>query len=297
MKSDKNILIAFILNLGFSVFEFIGGTITNSVAIISDSIHDMGDSLSIGVAYFLEKLSKRKPDDKYTYGYIRYSVMGSLISTLILVVGSVFVIYNAIKRIYNPVEINYNGMIIFAIFGVVINFIAAYVTKDGHSLNQSAVSLHMFEDVLGWVVVLVGAIVMRFSDITIIDSILSILVALFIMKHAFGHLKSVIDLFMEKIPEDIDLEELINHLLDIKGVKNVHHIHIWSIDGYNNYATMHVVCDGNHTKIKKLIKEEMMEHNICHTTVEIESLDEECFDDKCVIKDNNFGGHHHHHHH
>ena len=296
MKSDKNILIAFILNLSFSIFEFVGGSITNSVAIISDSIHDMGDSLSIGVAYFLEKISKRKPDDKYTYGYIRYSVMGSLISMLILVVGSIFVIYNAVKRIFNPVAINYDGMIIFAIFGVVINFIAAYVTKGGHSLNQSAVSLHMFEDVLGWIVVLIGAIVMRFTDINVIDSVLSIIVALFIMKHAIGHLKSVVDLFMEKIPDGVDIEELKDHLLDIKGVKNVHHIHIWSIDGYNNYATMHVVCDGNHTKIKKLIKEEMIEHNICHTTVEIESLDEECFDDKCVIKDNNVGGHHHHHH-
>ena len=296
MKSDKNILIAFILNLSFSIFEFVGGTITNSVAIISDSIHDMGDSLSIGVAYFLEKLSKRKPDDKYTYGYIRYSVMGSLISTLILVVGSIFVIYNAVKRIFNPVVINYDGMIIFAIFGVVINFIAAYVTKGGHSLNQSAVSLHMFEDVLGWIVVLIGAIVMRFTDINVIDSVLSIIVALFIMKHAFIHLKSVVDLFMEKIPDGVDIEELQDHLLDIKGVKNVHHIHVWSIDGYNNYATMHVVCDGNYAKIKKLIKEEMIEHNICHTTVEIESLDEECFDDKCVIKDNNVGEHHHHHH-
>ena len=296
MKSDKNILIAFILNLSFSIFEFVGGSITNSVAIISDSIHDMGDSLSIGVAYFLEKISKRKPDDKYTYGYIRYSVMGSLISMLILVVGSIFVIYNAVKRIFNPVAINYDGMIIFAIFGVVINFIAAYVTKGGHSLNQSAVSLHMFEDVLGWIVVLIGAIVMRFTDINVIDSVLSIIVALFIMKHAIGHLKSVVDLFMEKIPDGVDIEEVKEHLLDIKGVKNVHHIHIWSIDGYNNYATMHVVCDGNHTKIKKLIKEEMIEHNICHTTVEIESLDEECFDDKCVIKDNNVGGHHHHHH-
>ena len=296
MKSDKNILIAFILNLSFSIFEFVGGTITNSVAIISDSIHDMGDSLSIGVAYFLEKISKRKPDDKYTYGYIRYSVMGSLISTLILVVGSIFVIYNAVKRIFNPVAINYDGMIIFAIFGVVINFIAAYVTKGGHSLNQSAVSLHMFEDVLGWIVVLIGAIVMRFTDINVIDSVLSIIVALFIMKHAFIHLKSVVDLFMEKIPDGVDIEELQDHLLDIKGVKNVHHIHVWSIDGYNNYATMHVVCDGNYAKIKKLIKEEMIEHNICHTTVEIESLDEECFDDKCVIKDNNIGEHHHHHH-
>ena len=133
MKTEKNILIAFILNLVFSIFEFIGGAITNSIAIMSDSIHDMGDAMSIGISYFLEKKSMKKPDDKYTYGYVRYSVIGSTITTIILILGSLFVIYNAIKRIINPVEINYDGMIIFAVVGVVVNFLAAYYTKDGDS--------------------------------------------------------------------------------------------------------------------------------------------------------------------
>ena len=126
MKTEKNILIAFILNLGFSIFEFIGGTITNSVAIISDSIHDIGDALSIGISYFLEKISKRKPDNKYTYGYVRYSVIGSLITTTILIIGSIVVLISALSRIINPVEINYDGMILFGIIGVVVNFLAAY---------------------------------------------------------------------------------------------------------------------------------------------------------------------------
>ena len=147
-KTDKNILIAFILNLTFSIIEFVGGTFTGSVAIISDSIHDLGDALSIGISYFLERKSKKKPDEKHTYGYIRYSVLGSTITTVILLTGSILVIYNAILRIINPVEINYNGMIIFAVFGVIINFIAAYFTKEGDSLNQKSVNLHMLEDVL-----------------------------------------------------------------------------------------------------------------------------------------------------
>ena len=149
MKSEKNILIAFILNLNFSVFEFFGGIFTNSVAIISDSIHDIGDAVSIGISYFLEKKSKKQPDNTYTYGYLRYSVIGSIITTLILLVGSVLVVINAVKRILNPVDINYNGMIIFAIIGVVVNFLAAYFTRHGDSLNQKAVNLHMLEDVLG----------------------------------------------------------------------------------------------------------------------------------------------------
>ena len=296
MKTEKNILIAFILNLGFSIFEFIGGAITNSVAIVSDSIHDMGDAMSIGVSYFLEKKSKKKPDDKYTYGYLRYSVIGSTITTIILIIGSLFVIYNAIKRIINPVEINYNGMIIFAIIGTFVNFLAAYFTKEGDSLNQKSVNLHMLEDILGWAVVLIGAVIMRFTDINIIDPILSILVALFIFKNAINNFKTILDLFLEKTPNGISIRELKEHLIEIEGVKNVHHIHIWSIDGYNNYATMHIVTDGNSRKIKELVKEELREHGINHTTIEVEEKDEVCEDENCRIDTENQHYHHHHHH-
>lgn len=296
-KSEKNIFIAFILNLLFSIFEFIGGTITNSVAIISDSIHDIGDSLSIGISWFLEKKSKKKPDEKYTYGYIRYSVLGSMITTIILLVGSILVIYNAILRLINPVEINYNGMIIFAIVGVIVNFVAAYFTKEGDSLNQKSVNLHMVEDVLGWVVVLIGAIIMKFTNISIIDPILSIGVALFILINAFKNLKEIIDLFLEKTPNNVNIEEIKKHLLEIAGIKDVHHIHIWSIDGYSNYATMHIVSDGDSTKIKEQVKEELKEHGISHSTIEIEKIDEKCNETECKIEHGHEGHHHHHHHH
>ena len=104
MRSDKNILIAFVLNLAFSVFELIGGLFTNSVAIMSDALHDIGDAASIGISYFLEKKSKRQPDDVYTYGYLRYSVIGSVITVLILLTGSVLVVINAVGRIFEPQE-------------------------------------------------------------------------------------------------------------------------------------------------------------------------------------------------
>ena len=143
MKTEKNILIAFLLNLAFSIFELIGGIFTNSVAIISDALHDFGDSISIGISYILEKKSKQKPDKHYTYGYARYSTLGAVITNAILLVGSALVIINAIGRIFNPVPINYNGMIIFAVFGVVVNTLAAYFTREGDSLNQKAVNLHI----------------------------------------------------------------------------------------------------------------------------------------------------------
>ena len=295
MKSDKNILIAFILNLGFSIFEFIGGTITNSIAIISDSIHDIGDSMSIGLSYLLEKKSKKKADKKYTYGYLRYSVIGSLITTMILIIGSILVILSAVNRIIKPQIINYNGIIIFAIIGTIVNFLAAYFTKSGHSLNQKSVNLHMLEDVFGWIVVLIGAIIMKFTGIKIIDSILSISVAIFILITALKNLKVIIDLFLEKTPKGINIDEIKEHILKIKGVKDVHHIHIWSIDGYNNYATVHIVEDETNKELKQKVKQELNDLGINHTTIEFEKVNEVCCEEECSVNKDLKNTHHHHH--
>ena len=296
-KSERNILIAFILNLTFSVFEFIGGFFTGSIAIISDSIHDLGDAASIGISYFLEKKSKKQPDGKYTFGYMRYSVLGSVITTLILLVGSVAVISGAVERIINPEPINYDGMIIFAIFGVAVNFLAALVTRDGHSLNQKAVNLHMLEDVLGWVVVLAGAIVMRFTDFYLIDPIMSIGVAVFIFINAIRTLIDILKVLLVKIPEDVDVEDIKARVCAIDGVEGVHHVHAWTMDGEHNYATMHIVTDADAKTVKAAIKSELAKMGIFHATLEIEGTDEGCSELDCHVEFTESHGHHHHHHH
>jgi len=297
MKTERNILIAFILNAAFSIFEFIGGIITGSVAIVSDAVHDVGDATSIGISYFLEKKSKKQPDEEYTYGYARYSVIGGFITTLILFLGSVIVIYNAVHRIFAPTEINYDGMIIFAIVGVIVNFCAAFFTRENGSLNQKAVNLHMLEDVLGWTVVLVGAIVMRFTDFALLDPLMSIGVAVFILVNAIRNLKEVADLFLEKTPHGIDVEEIQEHISEIEGVLDVHHIHIWSMDGQNNYATMHIVTDRDAHEVKDEVREELREHGIGHATLEIETSSEHCHEKHCHVEVASHAGHGHHHHH
>ena len=297
MKSEKNILIAFILNFAFSVFELIGGIFTGSVAIRSDALHDIGDATSIGASFFLEKKSKKQPDEKYTYGYARYSVIGSVITTVILLFGSAVVIYNAINRIIEPKEINYNGMIVFAVIGVIVNLLAAMFTREGGSLNQKAVNLHMLEDVLGWIVVLIGAIVMRFTDFYIIDPIMSICVALFIFVNAIMNMKEILDIFLEKLPSGIELEEIKHHICEIDGVIDVHHIHIWTLDGQTNYATMHIVAKGETHEIKHLVRDELKEHGISHVTLEIEEEGEHCHEEHCHVEAPCSHGHHHHHHH
>ncbi len=296
MKAVRSILIAFILNLAFSVFELFGGIYTGSVAVISDAVHDLGDAVSIGISFVLERISKKKPDEKYTYGYTRYSVIGSIITTFILLFGSVAVIFNAVKRIINPSEINCNGVIIFAVVGVIVNSVAVLFTRNGDSLNSKAVNLHMLEDVLGWVVVLIGSVVMKFTGFVLIDPIMSICVSVFILINAVKNLKTIVDLFLEKTPCGTDINEIREHVCAVEGVKDVHHIHIRSFDGVNNCATMHiVVANSDFARIKAQVREELLEHGICHATLEIETEEEGCEDKNCNIEFSTHAHHHHHH--
>jgi cobalt-zinc-cadmium efflux system protein len=282
MRTERNILIAFLLNFIFSIVEFVGGIAIGSVSIISDSVHDFGDAISVGIAYFLEKKSKQIKNGTYTYGYLRYSVLGSMITTAILICGSIFAICNAANHILNPVPIRYDEMIVFAIIGVAVNLIAAKITVEKGSMNQKAVNMHMIEDVAGWIAVLFGAVVMKvldlfgISQVIILDPVLSIAIAIYIMINAIKHMKKTVDVFLEKSPQGTSTEVIKEKIKLIAGVIDVHHIHIWSLDGTTNCATMHVVVKANHAEIKKAIRAALSEINIHHTTLELESQWECC---------------------
>ena len=295
MKTDRKILAAFILNLLFSVFEFVGGIFIGSVAISSDAVHDMGDAVSIGVSYFMERKSKKGPDGKYTYGYARYSVLGALIVTVILLVGSTAMLLSAAVRIFEPKEINYDGMILFAAVGVCVNLCAAVFTRGGVSHNQKAVNLHMLEDVLGWIVVLIGAVTMRVTGFYLIDPIMSVTVSVYIIVCAVGNLKDIVVILLEKAPRGLDMATVKDLLNKIDGVVDVHHIHVWSLDGYNNFATVHIICDRDACIIKENIREILLEHGICHVTIEIESTQECCHEISCVARAKSYRHHQHDH--
>ena len=295
MKTQRNILIAFLLNLGFAVFEFVGGLLTGSVAILSDAVHDLGDAASIGVSFFMERKSKKQPDATYTYGYARFSVLGSAMTTLTLLVGTVIVIYNAVLRIFTPVPIDYNGMILFAVVGVCVNLGAALITRKGESLNQKAVNLHMLEDVLGWIVVLIGAVIIRFTDLVILDPVLSIGVAVFIGFHAVRNLKETVGIFLEKIPHGMEAEHVKEELMALTGVLDVHHIHLWTMDGQSSYATMHIVTDADAHTVKDAVREKLKALDIHHVTLELETEKEHCHARHCHVAHTSHSGHHHHH--
>ena len=224
-------------------------------------------------------------------------MLGGFITTLILILGSCAVTYNAVMRIINPVPINYDGMILFAIFGVLVNFTAAFFTRGEGSLNQRAVNLHMLEDVLGWIVVLIGAIVMRFTSLTLLDPIMSIGVAVFILISAVRGLKSALDVFLEKVPSGVDIAEIKRHILEIEGISDVHHVHVWSLDGESHHATMHIVTDADGHSIKEAVREELSEHGIIHVTLEVEQTGEHCREIECKPQITSHGAHCHHHHH
>lgn len=292
MSGQKRILIAFILNIVFSIFEFFGGLFTGSISILSDAIHDFGDAISIGFSYFMERISTKKPNDVYTYGYRRYSILGGLITILILIVGSIFMFVNSIQRLLEPVIINGDGMVALAIVGLIIN-IAGSMVVHGNSINQKAVSLHLLEDVLGWAVVLIGAIVIKFTEWYWIDPVLSIVVSIIIVIHTIKALIEIFNIFLIKTPSQVNPEIIRQSLVIVPGIYDVHSIRVWSIDGENHFATMHVVATHHGKAIKRIIRETLKKHNIYNSTIEFEDINEACTNTDIIIKNNCNCGHKH----
>ncbi len=275
MEEKENIKIAFFLNLGFSLFEIIGGLLTNSVAIFSDALHDFADSFAIAISYFLENISTKKSDKKYTYGYKRFSILGAVINSFILIIGALIVIFNSLLRIFNPVKLNLTSMFIFSIFGIAINGYATYKTSKNIDLNEKTVNLHMLEDVLGWIAVLFGTFLIKITNWNQLDTVLAMGIALFIGYKAIKNLLDAIDVMLEKTPAFIDIDLLTSELKNIKFVLDVHHVHTWSIDGEKILITMHVLVDKNLTKknfenLKNEIKVYLKKKGIEHSTIEIE---------------------------
>ncbi|MBN1954347.1 MAG: cation transporter [Anaerolineae bacterium] len=279
--TSVNIRTAFFLNLGFTVLEIIGGLWTNSLAILSDAVHDLGDSLSLGLAWFLERYSKRDQDRRFSYGYRRFSLLGALVNTIVLVVGSLLVLSRAIPRLINPEHSNAPGMILFAVGGILINGAAVLRIKDSKSLNARVIAWHLMEDVLGWLAVLIVAIVLVFADIHILDPILSILIALYVLYNVVKNMRETLSLFLQGVPENIDIAAIEGEIARIGNVLSTHHTHIWSLDGEHHVLTTHLVVDGSATKeqvlrIKEDVKQLLKENEFSHVTVEIEYGNADC---------------------
>jgi len=281
VKSNKNIQIAFFINLSFTIIELFGGLYVNSMAIISDSLHDLGDSFSLGLAWYFQKLSNRKADHIFTFGYHRFSVLGALFNALILLIGSGFIIYNSIFRIMDPEVSNPNGMLVLSILGIAINFAGAYILSKESSLNEKVIRLHLLEDVLGWVAVLIVSIVLLFQPWYILDPILSLGITIYILVNVFKNLKETVNVFLQTTPGDVDIKEIESKILELEHVDSTHHIHSWSLDGDHHVLTAHIRLKSiNDLSMLNQVKHELNQllepYKFVHTTIQTDFAQENC---------------------
>ncbi|NMH60875.1 cation diffusion facilitator family transporter [Alteromonas ponticola] len=284
---------AFWLNFVFTIVEFVGGLLTNSVAIMADAVHDLGDTLSIGMAWILAKLGKQQADDTFTYGFKRLSLLGALINGVILVGGSIWVLTESIPRLLSPEMPVTEGMMALALLGVIVNGVAAFKLHGGHTLNEKVLNWHLLEDMFGWVAVLIVAIVLHFFPFPILDPILSIGFTLFILFNVVRHIRQTLKLFLQATPDDGMQKQIQHELRSLEQVKDMHHLHFWSLDGEHHVLTAHLV---THTdlppaalkQLKQSVDAALAPFNLGHTTIEIEMPGESC-------RDETLNGHVHHH--
>lgn len=274
--SSKNIKIVFFLNLGFAFFELIGGYFTNSMAIMSDALHDFGDCVSLAVAWGFQKKADKKRDDKYSYGYKRFSLLGSIFLSVVLATSSIYILIEAIGRLQNPEPVDASGMLWLAIAGVAVNLLAAVRLKKGSSLSEKAVFIHIMEDVLGWVAVLIASIVMIFVELPILDPIMSIVITVWVLYNVYKNLMSVFNVLLQGVPSDVDVDKLSSDILKLDEIESIHDIHIWSFDGEDHAMTLHVVSQDQSPELKQTIRKIAEKHHIIHITIEVDKSNEDC---------------------
>ena len=277
MKSSKNMTIAFLLNFSFAIIEFIFGLLFNSSAILADAIHDSGDALAIGLSTLFEKISTKKEDQKYTLGYKRYSLLGALLTSVILLIGSTLVIVENIPKLFAPERVNYDGMLVLGIVAIVVNTAASRVVSHGHSHNESILSLHFLEDILGWVAVVVVSLILRFTDWYFLDPLLSLIIAGFILSKALPKFWENIQIFLDHVPSDVDLGQLYQEIAALENVRAITQLNVWTTDGLEKFAMLHICLENPNllAETQASLRQKLLAHGIAKVTIQTdESLQE-----------------------
>ena len=240
MKTKHAVWLAFFLNLSYAIVEFIAGGIFGSSAVLADSVHDLGDAIAIGVSAFLETISNREEDSHYTLGYKRFSLLGAMVTAVILMTGSVLVILGNITKLFHPQAVNDEGILWLGIIAVSVNVIASLVVRKGKTKNESILSLHFLEDTLGWVAVILMAIVLRFTDWYILDPLLSLVISIFILSKAIPRFWSTLKIFLDAVPEGVDIKQVKSDLEQLDHVASINQLNLWTMDGLEKNAIVHV---------------------------------------------------------
>ena len=277
MKSSRNMTIAFLLNFSFAIIEFIFGLLFHSSAVLADAIHDTGDALAIGLSTLFEKISTRKEDRNYTLGYKRYSLLGALLTSVILLVGSTLVIVENVPKLFAPEKVNYDGMLVLGIVAVVVNTAASRVVSHGHSHNESILSLHFLEDILGWLAVVGVSIILRFTNWYFLDPLLSLVIAGFILSKALPKFWENIQIFLDHVPSDVDLSQLYQEIAVLENVRAITQLNVWTTDGLEKYAMLHICLENPNllAETQAVLRQKLLAYGIAKVTIQTdESLQE-----------------------
>ena len=273
MKAKYTVWVAFFLNLTYAIVEFIAGGVFGSSAVLADSVHDLGDAISIGISAFLETISNREEDRQYTLGYKRFSLLGALVTAVILITGSILVILENTTKLFNPQPVNDEGILWLGMIAVTINVLASLVVRKGQTKNESILSLHFLEDTLGWLAVILMAIVLRFTDWYILDPLLSLVISIFILTKVLPRFWSALKIFLEAVPEGVEAGNLEKDLETLTNVNSVNQLSIWSMDGLENNAIIHI-CIKDWEKImetKEAVRQFLEERGVQNITIEVDS--------------------------
>ena len=273
MSSKTSIWLAFFLNLSYAIVEFIAGGIFGSSAVLADSVHDLGDAMAIGLSALLETISNREEDRQYTLGYKRFSLLGAMLTAVILMIGSVLVILENITKIAHPQPVNENGILWLGIIAVVINVLASLVVRKGKTKNESILSLHFLEDTLGWLAVILMAIILRFTDWYILDPLLSLVISIFILTKAIPRFWSALKIFLDAVPEGVDIKQVKKDLEQLDHVASVNQLNLWTMDGLEKNAIVHVCLEEiEHIEYcKESIRNLLKDYGFQNVTVEVDA--------------------------
>lgn len=296
MSSKTSIWLAFFLNLSYAIVEFIAGGIFGSSAVLADSVHDLGDAIAIGISALLETISNREEDRQYTLGYKRFSLLGAMLTAVILMIGSVLVILENVTKIVHPQPVNEEGVLWLGIIAVAINVLASLVVRKGKTKNESILSLHFLEDTLGWLAVILMAIILRFTDWYILDPLLSLVISIFILSKAIPRFWSTLKIFLDAVPEGVETSDLEKDLEALPNVKSVNQLSIWSMDGLENNAVVHIcIWDWEQMmETKEVVRQFLEERGVQNITIEVDSSQSNHAQHKRSVRElEQKHGHHH----
>ena len=272
-KAGENLAVVFFLNLAFNVIVVIGALATNSMAILSDFIHDMSDTISIALAWFLERIAQKDSSENYSYGYQRFSILGAVIISVFVIVMAFVILSEAIPRLFAPEGVDAGGMLVIAVIGLIFKSLSVYRLHRGETFNEKAILFHQLGDVFEWVAILILSLVLMFWDgAAYLDPFVSIGIALWLIFNLGRNLYKSIEVLLQKTPDYFDVDEFKQSIENIEGVNAIDDFHIWSLDGIDSVMTLKVDVDFGKDvgEIKKEIYAISKKYHVVDITIELE---------------------------